>query len=71
MKIKLVMPRMVNQEFGLLPLNLAMLAALTPPEIEVSIVDEAVERDNFDEQVDLVGISCTTTVVTRAYEIAA
>jgi len=47
-----------------------MLASLTPPEIEVSIVDEAVERVNFDEQADLVGISCTTTVASRAYEIA-
>jgi radical SAM superfamily enzyme YgiQ (UPF0313 family) len=71
MRIKLVMPRMINQEFTLLPLNLGMLAALTPPDIEVSIVDEVVERVNFDEQVDLVGISCTTTVVPRAYEIAA
>ncbi len=70
MRIKLVMPRMVEQEFTLLPLNLAMLVALTPPDIEVSIVDEAVEKINFDEQVDLVGISCTTTVAQRAYEIA-
>ena len=71
MRVKLIMPRLLSQEFTLLPLNLAMLASLTPPEIEVSIVDEAVERVNFDEQVELVGISCTTTVVSRAYEIAA
>ena len=45
MRVKLVMPRLINQEFTLLPLNLAMLASLTPPEIEVSIVDEAVERN--------------------------
>ena len=70
MRVKLVMPRLANQEFTLLPLNMAMLASLTPPEIEVSIVDEAVERVNFDEQVDLVGISCTTTIISRAYEIA-
>ena len=71
MRIKLVMPRMIKQEFLLLPLNLAMLAALTPPGIDLSITDEAVERTNFDEQVDLVGISCTTTMVPRSYEIAA
>jgi len=70
MRIKLIMPRADEQEFKLLPLNLAMLAALTPPEIEISIVDEVVEAVNFDEQVDLVGLSCTTTVVPRAYEIA-
>ena len=56
------MPRLFNQEFRLLPLNLAMLASLTPPDIEVSVVDEGMEKINFDEQVDLVGISCTTTV---------
>ncbi len=71
MKIKLIMPRMIGQEFVLLPLNLAMLAALTPAGIEISIVDEVIEKPNFDKQVDLVGISCTTTVVPRAYEIAA
>jgi len=70
-RVKLVMPRMMEQEFRLLPLNLAMLAALTPPEYEISIVDEAVEEINFDESIDLVGISCTTTIVSRAYEIAA
>ena len=71
MRVKLVMPRLINQEFTLLPLNLAMLASLTPSEIEVSIADEVVERINFDEEIDLVGISYTTTVVPRAYEIAA
>ena len=71
MRVELVMPRVIDEEFRLLPLNLAMLASLTPSEIEISIVDEAVERINFDEQVDLVGISCTTTVVPRVYEIAA
>ncbi len=70
MRVKLVMPRLTNQEFTLLPLNLAMLVSLTPPETEVSVVDEAVESVNFDKQVDLVGISCTTTVASRAYEIA-
>lgn len=70
MKVKLIMPRLINQEFKLLPLNLAMLASLTPSDIEVSVVDDGVEKVNFEEQVDLVGISCTTTVVPRAYEIA-
>ena len=82
MKIKLIMPNVkehnvdnkekyiIGQEFKLLPLNLAMLAALTKAEMEISIVDEAMEQINFDEQVDLVGITSTTSVVTRAYEIA-
>lgn len=71
MRVKLVMPRIVEQGFRLLPLNLATLAALASPEIEISIVDEVVEQTNFDEQVDLVGISCNTAVAPRAYEIAA
>jgi len=83
MKIKLIMPNVkehdrdnkekyiVGQGFKLLPLNLAMLAALTKADIEISIVDEAMEQINFDEQVDLVGITSNTTQVTRAYEIAA
>lgn len=81
MKIKLIMPYVkerrdkndagiVGQEFQLLPLNLAMLAALTPPGIEISFVNEAMEQINFDEQVDLVGISSTTTLISRAYKIA-
>jgi len=69
--VKLIIPRLINQEFGLLPLNLAMLASITPSDIEISVIDDAVEKINFDEQVDLVGISYTTTVVPRAYEIAA
>ena len=82
MKMKLIMPHvkeynidnkekyLIGQEFKLLPLNLAMLAALTKAEMEISIVDEAIEQINFDESVDLVGITSTTAVVTRAYEIA-
>jgi radical SAM superfamily enzyme YgiQ (UPF0313 family) len=69
-KIKLIMPSLMGQGFRLLPLNLAMLAALTPADIEVSVVDEAVEKINYDEQVDLVAISCTTTIVPQAYKIA-
>ena len=83
MKIRLIMPHVkehnkdnkekyiIGQGFKLLPLNLAMLAALTKVDMEISIVDEAMEQINFDEQVDLVGISSNTTQVTRAYEIAA
>jgi radical SAM superfamily enzyme YgiQ (UPF0313 family) len=47
------------------------VAAVTPPDIEVRIVDEAYEKINFDEKVDLVGISAQTPVAPRAYQIAA
>jgi radical SAM superfamily enzyme YgiQ (UPF0313 family) len=53
-----------------IPLNLCVCAALTPREHEVDIVDECVEEVNFDEPVDLVGITSITSTAPRAYEIA-
>ena len=54
--------------FSLLPLT--TVAALTPEEHEVSICDENVEAVDFDDAVDLVGISFMTAYAPRAYEIA-
>lgn len=51
-------------------LALPTLAALTPLDVEVTITDERVEPINFDEKVDLVGISFFTSLAPRAYEIA-
>lgn len=52
------------------PLSLLMLAAVTPPEIEVVIIDERLEEINFDMRVDLVGISLVTRAAYQAYDIA-
>ncbi|MHB1127132.1 MAG: B12-binding domain-containing radical SAM protein [Bacillota bacterium] len=52
------------------PLNLATIAALTPDDIQVTIVDESFEDVRFDADVDLVGISAMTAIAPRAYEIA-
>lgn len=52
------------------PLGLLILAALTDPDIEVQIEDEYVKRIDFDEKVDLVGITAVTHTAARAYEIA-
>jgi len=52
------------------PLNLCMIAAYTPRDIEVSITDECVNPVDFDKKVDLVGITSLTTTSTRGYEIA-
>ena len=38
-------------------LTLTTLAALTPPDIEVKITDENVEPIDFEEDVDLVGMT--------------
>jgi len=52
------------------PLNLATVAALTPPEIEVSITDENLVPIDFNRAVDLVGITAVTPTAFRAYDIA-
>ena len=51
-------------------LGLALLAALTPPEFNVKIINEECEKIDFDSPVDLVGISFLTPAAPRAYEIA-
>jgi len=52
------------------PLGLAMVAALTPPEVEVSLTDENVTAIDFQKETDLVGITAPTITAQRAYEIA-
>ena len=51
-------------------LSLTIVAALTPPEHEVRIVDENVEPLDFDMGVDIVGVTFMTALAPRAYEIA-
>jgi radical SAM superfamily enzyme YgiQ (UPF0313 family) len=75
MKILLISPERERKKeeaflFRLGFLNLPCVAAVTPPEIEVRIVDEAYERINFDAKVDLVGIAAQTPVAPQAYRIA-
>jgi radical SAM superfamily enzyme YgiQ (UPF0313 family) len=48
-----------------------MIAAYTPEEYEVEILDEAFDRINYEAAVDLVGITCMTPLAPRAYRIAA
>jgi len=51
-------------------LTLTTLAALTPPDIEVKITDENVEPIDFEEDVDLVGVTGMIMHAPRAYQIA-
>jgi radical SAM superfamily enzyme YgiQ (UPF0313 family) len=51
-------------------LALTTLAALTPPGVEVKITDENVEPIDFEEDVDLVGLTGMVMHARRAYEIA-
>ncbi|MGA2662728.1 MAG: radical SAM protein [Verrucomicrobiota bacterium] len=61
-------PRRAMLRFSVLPLT--VVAALTPPEHEVRIVDENVEALDFDAECDLVGITLMTALAPRAYRIA-
>ncbi|MDN5346801.1 MAG: hypothetical protein PWP65_365 [Clostridia bacterium] len=53
------------------PLNLITIAALTPPEHEVILIDESLEKIDYNASYDLIGISAMTALAPRAYEIAA
>jgi len=52
------------------PLSLLTIASLTPPGIEVKIIDEHFEEIDFNTHYDLVGITAMTQQANRAYEIA-
>jgi radical SAM superfamily enzyme YgiQ (UPF0313 family) len=55
------------------PLGLAVLAALTPPEWEITIFDENVGVPDYGAlpRPDLVGVTAFTSQANRAYEVAA
>lgn len=50
--------------------NLMAIAALTPDNWDVSIVDERVDEIDFEKSVDLVGITVITAMAPRSYEIS-
>ena len=51
-------------------LTFPLLAALTPPEHDVSITYEMFDDIDFEEKSDIVGITSITSNVYRAYEVA-
>lgn len=53
------------------PLQLGVLAALTPPDIDVVLYDDRMEDIPFAEPTDLVALTVETFTARRAYEIAA
>jgi radical SAM superfamily enzyme YgiQ (UPF0313 family) len=52
------------------PLSMAVLASLTPPDIETRFYDDRMEEIPYDEPTDLVAISVETFTALRAYRIA-
>ncbi len=52
------------------PLSMALLASLTPPDVEVRFYDDRMEDIPFDEPTDLVALSVETFTALRSYKIA-
>ena len=76
MKITLIKPNIGRREHSLYvdnasmePLQLGILAALTPKDIDVVMYDDRLERIPYDEPTDLVAITVETFTARRSYEI--
>jgi len=52
------------------PLTHSLLAAYTPPEVDVSIIDESFQEIDFDMEVDLVAVTIIVPQAPRAHEVA-
>jgi radical SAM superfamily enzyme YgiQ (UPF0313 family) len=75
-RLLLISPKVKNSLMGggfwfrLPNLGLLRVAALTPPDWEVKIVDEKIEPLDLEQPADVVGITTMTTTVKRGYELA-
>ena len=78
MKLTLIKPnigrredRAYVDEGRMEPLQLGVLAAIAPPDVEVALYDDRIETIPFDEPTDLAAITVETYTARRAYEISA
>ena len=78
MKLTLIKPNIGRMEHSLYvdegrmePLQLGVLAGLTPPDVDVALFDDRMEAIAYDEPTDLVAITVETYTARRAYEISA
>ena len=78
MRITFIKPNIGRMEHSLYvdqgrmePLMLAVLAGLTPPDVECMLYDDRMEDIPYDEATDLAAITVETYTARRAYEIAA
>ena len=78
MKIALIYPNIGRKGDNLFldgarmePLGLAVIAGLIPPDIDVAIYDDRLEKIPYDAPFDLVAISVQIFTARRSYEIAA
>jgi radical SAM superfamily enzyme YgiQ (UPF0313 family) len=77
-KITFIKPNIGRREHSLYvdegrmePLMLGVLAGMTPPDVDVAMYDDRMERVPYDEPTDLAAITVETYTARRAYEIAA
>ncbi len=77
MKVTLIKPNIGRREHSLYvdnasmePLQLGILAALTPKDIDVVMYDDRLEKIPYDEPTDLVAITVETFTARRSYEIS-
>lgn len=71
-KLKLISPA-VEDNAPVTSLSLAVIAALTPEDVDISVKDDLQDRLRGEDDLkgfDLVGITCSTKTAPRAYEIA-
>ena len=52
------------------PVTFSILAALTPKDYDISVIQGEMDEIDFDEKYDLVGLTATTVLANIAYEIA-
>ena len=78
MKITFIKPNIGRMEHSLYvdegrmePLQLGVLAGLTPPDVECVLYDDRMEEIPYDEETDLAAITVEIYTARRAYEIAA
>src|SRR5438876_2784545 len=62
---------LIGLRSGQAPLGLMTVAALTPPEIDVALIDENCYPIDFDTDTDVVAIGCWNVQYRRARELAA
>jgi radical SAM superfamily enzyme YgiQ (UPF0313 family) len=72
MKITFIRPNLsaIRSRDAMTPLVFAILAARTPPDVEIAFYDERLESIPFDERTDLVALTVETYTARRAYQIA-
>lgn len=65
-----VTPNLIRNTYSGFGLSILVLAALTPKEYDIEIIDENLQPVDFDKHYDLVAVTCCTHQATRAYEIS-